>query len=79
VIPSSRQNQDGWKSAVEVAAALCAHNCFRSSPAGLSLTDTQDRKDRAEPSRRLSQERSDRQRAVRPPAPNHVRYPDRQT
>lgn len=39
VIPSSRQNQDGWKSAVEVAAALCAHNCFRPSPAGLSLTD----------------------------------------
>jgi len=79
VIPSSRQNQDGWKSAVEVAAALCAHNCFRPSPAGLSLTDAPARKDRAEPSRRFSQEKSDRQGAVRPPAPNHIRSLDRQT
>ena len=29
VIPALGQTQDGWKSAAEVAAALCAHNCFR--------------------------------------------------
>ncbi len=79
VIPSSPQNQDRWKSAVEAAAALCAHDCFRPSPAGFSFTDAPARKDRAEPSRRFSQEKSDRQGAVRPPMSNHIRSPDRQT
>ena len=79
MIPSSRQNQDGWKSAVEVAAALCAHNCFRPSPAGVSLANAPARKDRAEPARRFAQEKSDRQGAVRPPMANHIRSPDRQT
>ena len=76
VIPDSRQNQDGWKSAIEVAAALCADNCFRPSPAGLGSTDIAARKDRAEPSR---QEKPERQGAVRPPAANHIRYPDGKT
>jgi hypothetical protein len=53
VIPTSRQNQDRWKSAVEVAAALCAPNCFRPPPAGLSLTCAPAGTDRAEPSRRF--------------------------
>jgi hypothetical protein len=76
VIPDSRPNQDGWKSAVEVAAALCADNCFRPSPSGLNSTDTAARKDRAEPSR---QEKPERQGAVRPPLANHILYPDRKT
>ena len=68
VIPSLGQTQDRWKSAVEVAAALCAHNCFHPSPAGLSLI-----------ARPLSREKSDRQGAVRPPTANHIRSLDGQT
>jgi hypothetical protein len=72
-ILGSRQNQDGWKS---VAAALCAQDCLRPLSAGLSLTEAPARKDLAELSRR---EKSDRRGAVRPPAANHIRSPDRQT
>ena len=72
VVPSLGQSQDDWKSAVEVAAALCAHNCFRPSPTGLRLTDAPARKDRVEPSRRFAQEKSDRPGAVRPPIANHI-------
>ena len=56
VIPALGQTQDGWKSAAEVAAALCAHNCFRPSSSGLSSTDAPPRKNRPEPSRGLARE-----------------------
>jgi hypothetical protein len=72
VVPSLGQTQDDLKSAVEVAAALCAHHCFRPSPTGLSLTDAPGRKDRVEPSRRFAQEKSDREGAVRPLMANHI-------
>jgi hypothetical protein len=79
VIPSLSQTQDGWKSAAEVAARLCAHNCFRPSPASLSLIDAGARTDQAEPARRLSRDKSDRHGAVRPPVANHIRSLDGQT
>jgi hypothetical protein len=78
VIPTDGQNQDGWKSAVEVAAAVCAPNCLRPAPAG--LVGAPAGKDRADPSsRRVSREKSGREGAVRPPAANHIRSQDRQT
>jgi hypothetical protein len=76
-IGTSRPNQEGWKSAVEAAAALCSHNCFRPPPAG--LTDAPARKDPAAPPRRPSQEKFARQGAVRPLIANHIRSPDGQT
>lgn len=76
VIPGSRQNQDGWKSAAEVAAAFCAHDCLRPLSAGFSLPDVPPRNGRAEPTRR---EKSSREGAVRPSAANHIRSQDRQT
>jgi hypothetical protein len=57
----------------------CAPNCFRPSPAGLSVTDAPYRKDRTETARGFPQEKSSRQGAVRPPAANHIRSQDRQT
>jgi hypothetical protein len=57
-IPTSRQNRENWKSAVEVAAALCARDCLRPAPAGLGLSDAPAQKDRAEPRRRPSPEKS---------------------
>jgi len=71
---TARQNQDHWESAVEAAAALGVTNCFRASPAG--LTDAPGRRDPAEPPRRLSQEKSGRQGAVRPLIANHIRSVD---
>jgi hypothetical protein len=80
VIPAARQNPDGWKSAVEVAAALCAPNCLRAAAARLSPTGGPPAKDPAGPTlRRVSREKSDREGAVRPPAANHIRSQDRQT
>ena len=49
VIPAARQNPDGWKSAVEAAAALCAPNCLRAEAAGLSSTGGPPGKDPAAP------------------------------
>jgi hypothetical protein len=79
VIPSLGQTPDRWKSAVEVAAALCAHNCFHPSPAGLSLIDARARTDQADPARQFSREKPGRQGAVRPPTANHIRSLDGQT
>jgi hypothetical protein len=79
VIPSLGQTQDRWKSAAEVAAALCAHNCFHPSSAGLSLIDARPRTDEVDPQRRFSREKSDRQGAVRPSTANHIRSLDGQT
>jgi hypothetical protein len=76
-IVTSRPNQEDWKSAVEAAAALCSHNCFRPPPA--ELTDAPARKDPAGKPRRPSQEKSGRQGAVRPLIANHIRSPDGQT
>jgi hypothetical protein len=76
-IATSRQNQDDWKSAIQAAAALCSHNCFRLAPAG--LTDAPARKDPAEPPRRVSQVKPGRQGAVRPLIANHIRSTDGQT
>jgi hypothetical protein len=75
VIP---HNQDGWKSAVQAAATLCAPNCLRPTPAGLIGAPAG--KDPTDPpSRRVSREKSGREGAVRPAAANHIRSPDRQT
>ena len=79
VIPSLGQTQDRWKSAVEVAASLCAQNCFHPPPAGLSLIDARARTEQADSARRLAREKSDRQGAVRPPTANHIRSLDGQT
>ena len=69
LIPAASQNPEGWKSAVEVAAA-----------AGLSPTGGPPAKDPAAPSlRRVSREKSGREGAVRPRAANHIRSQDRQT
>jgi hypothetical protein len=80
VIPAVSQNPDGWKSAVESAAALCAPNCLRAAATGLSSTGGPPGKDPADPSlRRVSREKSGREGAVRPPAANHIRSQDGQT
>jgi len=80
VIPAARQYSDGWKSAVEVAAALCANNCLHPVAAGLGSTGAPPGKDPADPSlRRVPREKSGRADAVRPPAANHIRSQDRQT
>ena len=78
VIAGPGHTQDRWRSAVEKAAALCAHNCLGPSPAGLGLIDAPAGKDRAQPSPRLLEERSDRQDGVRPPIANHIRSTDKQ-
>ena len=80
VIPAARQNPEGWKSAAEVAAALCAPNCLRAAAAGLSSTGGPPGKDSADPAlRRVSRDKSGREGAVRPPVANHIRSQDRQT
>ena len=80
LIPAASQNPEGWKSAVEVAAALCAPDCLRAAAAGLSPTGGPPGKDPADPSlRRVSREKSGREGAVRPRAANHIRSQDRQT
>ena len=71
------QNQDGWKSAAQAAAALCSPNCLRAPPAG--LTDAATPKDPAEPPRRAAREKSGRGSAVRPLAANHIRSAAGQT
>jgi hypothetical protein len=55
VIAALRQNQDDWKSGAE---ALCAHDCARPSPTGVSRADAAVRKNPAEPLRRFIQEKS---------------------
>jgi hypothetical protein len=76
-IAASQANQADWKSAVEAATALCAHNCYPFPPAGLAHALA--RKDPVEPPRRLTQVKSSRQGAVRPLAANHIRSTDGQT
>ncbi len=72
VVPVAREYPDSWKSAGEIAAALCAPGCLRSQ---LSLAN-----DSATASlRRAPREKSGREGAVRPPAANHIRSQDRQT
>jgi hypothetical protein len=76
-VSASRSDQEGWKSAVEAAAALCSPNCGRAPPTGFA--DSAADKDPAEPPRRVSRAKSGREGAVRPPNANHIRSPDGQT
>jgi hypothetical protein len=54
-----RQNADDWRSAIEVATSLCARDCFGAAPAKSRPNNTPTLKERAEPWRRLSPEKSD--------------------
>jgi hypothetical protein len=54
-----RQNAGDWRSAIEVATSLCARDCSRAAPAKQRSSTAPTLKERAEPWRRLSPEKSD--------------------
>jgi hypothetical protein len=54
-----RQNADGWKSAVEVAASLCARDCPGAALAKPRSNNAPALKGRAAPGRKLSADESD--------------------
>ena len=54
-----RENADGWRSAIEVAAALCVRDCSGAAPAKQRSNNAPTLKERAAPGRRLSAEKSD--------------------
>ena len=54
-----RQNADDWRSAIEVAASLCARDCSSAAPAKQRSNNAPTLKERAAPGRRSSPEKSD--------------------
>jgi hypothetical protein len=54
-----RQSAGDWRSAIEVAAALCARDCPQASPAKARPSNIPALKERAAPGRRLPPEKSD--------------------
>jgi hypothetical protein len=54
-----RQNAGDWRSAIEVAASLCARDCLGAAPAKPRSNNAQPLKERAALARRSSPEKSD--------------------
>jgi hypothetical protein len=54
-----RQNADDWRSAIEMAAALCARDCSSAAPAKQRSNNAPALKEPAAPGRRSFPEKSD--------------------